>query len=375
VLLESLQQLGDRPAHLAMVFVSPHHRLDFEAMRGRLREALPEAVTLGCCADGVIGGGHELEGRPALSLWLAHLPGVEIEPYVLEFETSGTGEGTTGRFCGWPRPPREPLPSGAFAVLIGDPFTFPVDLFLRQADLDFPGVGILGGMASAGLAQGDSALFLQGRQLSRGAVGVLLSGEDLNVTPVVSQGCRPIGRHLVITMAEDNLIKELGGKPALRALAGLLRELPPAERELVQEGLHVGQVVNEAQTSFGRGDFLVRNVLGFDAGSGAIAVNDLVRRGQTIQFHVRDAAAASEDLRLLLEQHRQPPDGALMFSCSGRGQRLFQRPDHDVSTLQSVLGVTPTAGFFAAGEIGPVGGRNFLHGFSTAIALFGGGGE
>jgi len=190
---------------------------------------------------------------------------------------------------------------------------------------------------------------------------------------VVSQGCRPIGRPFVVTKAERNVILELGGAPALAKLRELFAELAPDDQRLAQQGLHVGQVINEYQEAFGRGDFLVRNVQGVDPDTGAIAIGDFVRVGQTVQFHVRDAETADEDLNALLASARQSAggdcQGALVFTCNGRGTRLFDEPHHDAGCLARHFDV-PAAGFFAQGEIGPIGGKNFLHGFTASIALF-----
>jgi small ligand-binding sensory domain FIST len=368
---ETLPGLENRDPHLALVFVSPHHRADYRLVGSLLGERLPGAVVLGCSGDGIIGGGHELEHRPALSLWMAHLPGVELLGYRLSFETSTNEIGeTTGCFSGWPEEPgSHGEEAGGTALLLADPYSFPAELFLDQAALDLPGVAIVGGMASGGLGPGDTGLFLDGEVHADGAVGVFLNGQ-LRIQSLVSQGCRPIGRHLVVTRAQDNIIQELGGQPALLQLKELLQEISRDERVLAQRGLHVGQVVEEAQERFGPGDFLIRNVVGLDPDSGSIAVSDMVRRGQTIQFHVRDADAASQDLEQVLRRLQPPTAGVLMFSCNGRGQALFQQQDHDIGLLEKVLGSQPAAGFFAAGEIGPVGGRSFLHGFSTSIAHF-----
>jgi small ligand-binding sensory domain FIST len=202
---------------------------------------------------------------------------------------------------------------------------------------------------------------------------VLLQG-DLKYRSVVSQGCRPIGKPLVVTKSRDNYILELGGKTPLIHLQNLWNELGDRDQNLVQQGMHLGVVINEYRDTFQRGDFLVRNVLGIDRNTGALGVTDRIRVGQTVQFHVRDAATADEDLRLLLESdakaHAGPPRGALLFSCNGRGTRLFPQPNHDAGVIQELLGPVPLAGFFAQGELGPVGGQNFIHGFTASVLLF-----
>jgi small ligand-binding sensory domain FIST len=194
------------------------------------------------------------------------------------------------------------------------------------------------------------------------------------VQSIVSQGCRPIGSTFVVTKAEQNVLFELGGKPALARLEETYAGLSERDRQLIRQGLHLGFVMDEYKSSFSRGDFLIANVLGADRDTGAMAIGHLIRTGQTVQFHVRDAQTADEDLRHLLAEDRpaglSPPGGALLFTCNGRGTRLFSEPNHDSGLLRELCGPIPTAGFFAQGELGPVGGRNYIHGFTASIALF-----
>jgi small ligand-binding sensory domain FIST len=228
-------------------------------------------------------------------------------------------------------------------------------------------------MASGGAGPGDGPLVLDGAVVAGGAAGVLLRG-PVGIRSIVSQGCRPVGRPMVITKGRENVIAELGGRTPLAQLQELWQSLAPAEQALMQRGVHVGRVINEYQGEFQRGDFLVRNVLGLDRDSGALAITEHVRVGQTVQFHVRDAETADEDLHALLQldlsAHERPPAGALVFSCNGRGTRLFKQPHHDARAVRSEAGAVPLAGFFAAGELGPVGGQNFIHGFTASVVLF-----
>jgi small ligand-binding sensory domain FIST len=253
-------------------------------------------------------------------------------------------------------------------ILLADPFTFPVDLLLRSLAAERPGLPVIGGMASAARAPGGNRLALNEQVFSDGAVGVLI-GPGVTVSSVVSQGCRPIGRPLAVTRAEGNIIYQLGGQPALQRLLQMAKD-GTSERdvELINRGLHLGVVIDEHKADFGRGDFLIRNVIGADRSNGAIAVGDQVELGTTVQFHVRDADAADEDLRELLADRNA--DGVLLFTCNGRGSRLFAKPDHDAGVIGDLLGDPPMSGFFAAGEVGPVGGRNFVHGFTASMALF-----
>ncbi|MGH9279599.1 MAG: FIST signal transduction protein, partial [Acidimicrobiales bacterium] len=231
---------------------------------------------------------------------------------------------------------------------------------------EMPHLPLIGGMALAGRALGSNRLVIDDQVVRSGAVGVLL-GEGVDVDLVVSQGCRPIGHPLTVTKAEGNVVFELGGKPALQRLGELAEVMPEEERQQLYRGVQFGLVIDEHKVDFGRGDFLIRSVMGGDPESGAIQVGDTVDVGATAQFQMRDAASADEDLRHLLAG--RDADAALLFTCSGRGRGLFSVPDHDATVLSDRLDGAPVAGMFCAGELGPVGGRNFLHGFTASIAL------
>jgi small ligand-binding sensory domain FIST len=364
----AMQQLGGVP-DLAMLFVSPQHGPQMDEAAVQVCEAIGSESLLGCTGESIIGGAREVEEQAAVSLWLATLPATTVMPMHLDFEQTREG----GTFTGWPADLPEPWPSGAAMLMLGEPFSFPADELVRRLNEDHPGVPILGGMASGGVAPGENRLIL-GRQVhDAGAAAVLIHGA-VRVRSVVSQGCRPIGQPFVVTRAEANVIHELGGVPPLKRLQEVFETLSEKERGMVRSGLHVGRVLSEYQDKFSRGDFLVRNVIGADPNTGAIAIGDFVRPGQTVQFHIRDEQSADEDLRALLKGGeaggKLQPRGALLFTCNGRGTRLFSSPDHDAACVRDELGEIPTAGFFAQGEIGPVGGQNFLHGFTASIALF-----
>jgi small ligand-binding sensory domain FIST len=258
----------------------------------------------------------------------------------------------------------------ASLLLLGEPFSFPADALLERLGEDCPRLPIVGGLASGAQEPGHNRLIFGSEELSSGAVGVRLDG-GTGFRTVVSQGCRPIGPPLVVTKAERNLILELGGKPAFAQFRQIYEELPTNEQLLVRHGLHVGVVINEYQDEFARGDFLVRNVVGADPESGIIGIGDYVRVGQTVRFHLRDARSADEDLRVMLATAKiSNPAGALLFTCNGRGTRLFEEANHDAGCIRGAFGEVPVAGFFAQGEIGPIGGRNFLHGFTASMAVF-----
>ncbi len=385
---------------LGMVFISPHHRAEAASVAETVTRQTGARILLGCTAEAIVGGAREIENEPAVSLWLARLPGVSLTPMHLTYERTPEG----GTIVGWPDELPGTWPKGAAMLVLGEPFSFPADLLLNRLHEDHPGVPVQGGMASASHQPGGNRLIFGDRVHEGGAVAVLVHGA-IQVRSVVSQGCRPIGRPMIVTKSDRHVIQALGGRPALEQLQELFVSLSPDEQRAVQSGLHMGVVTNEYQDRFDRGDFLVRNVIGADGDSGAIAIGDYVRVGQTVQFHVRDARTADEDLRELLTRcrtdcqsvraegaestERQPEAsqrtvagrienpsyererrGALLFTCNGRGTRMFERSDHDAGALREILGDMPVAGFFAAGEIGPVAGKNFVHGFTASVAVF-----
>ena len=360
---EILERLDGEGCDLAVCFASTHHVGAFEDIGPALRNILEPQVLVGGTAVAVAGGAHEIEENPALTVFAARLDGAALTPVTLRVQETPDGAALTG----WPslgdRPP-------ASLLLFADPFTFPVDAFLQRVNRDLPGLQIIGGLASSAGSPGGNRLVLDDRVVDEGAVGVFVDGGSIEVRTLVSQGCRPIGRPYVVTRADQNLIEELGGKPAIERLQELAGAASEEERELLRGGLHVGLVVDEHKAEFGRGDFLVRNLLGADESSGALAVGEQVSVGQTVQFHVRDAGAADEDLREMLTG--VDADAALLFTCNGRGSHMFGVPGHDAGALEHQIGPAPAAGFFCAGEIGPVGRRSFVHGFSTSVALFGG---
>jgi small ligand-binding sensory domain FIST len=355
---------------LALVFFSPHHGETVETIAATVSQKLKPRCLLGCIGESIVGNDQEVEHRPALSLWAAAWARpVTLDPFHLVLEH--TPDGAT--LLGWPDSLLGANMAQAALLMVADPFTFPAELLLRQANEDYKGLRVMGGMASGVRAPGQCRMILGDRVVSEGGVGVLLQGAPA-IRSIVSQGCRPIGRHMVITGGHDNIITELGGKTPLAVLQELWQDLQPRDQALFQQGLHVGLVMNEYQGEFKRGDFLVRNVYGLDRSSGALAITDHIRVGQTVQFHVRDAATADEDLRALLAQdaqtHSPKAAGALLFTCNGRGTRFFPEPNHDASVIQSDAGPLPLAGFFAQGELGPVGGQNFIHGFTASVVLF-----
>ncbi len=356
--------LGAAAPEFAVLFASAHFLASADDLIAAVAEQAGPVPLIGCVADGVIGGAREIESDAAVSLWLAAGTG-PVETFSMDFVGTDSGGAFGGYLFG---------PGGAGVhLMICDPFTFPVGDLLAHLNSSAPGATVIGGIASGGLALRQSRMFLDDRLITRGAVGAYLPQAE--VIPLVAQGCRPVGAPFTITEADSNLMLELGGRPPLERLQDLAASLRGRDRDMLAQGVQVGLVINEYQVEPRQGDFVIRGVVGADPKSGAIAVDEEVEVGQSVQFHIRDADSADEVLRRLLEREAialggRRAAGALMFTCNGRGSRLFPGPDHDAGLLASMLGGIPVAGFFCAGELGPVSGQNFLHTFTASIAVF-----
>ncbi len=364
-----LERLGDRPPDLAIVFVTEPHGGALEDIGATIGSVLRPSVLLGVTAASVAGGPREVEERPAVSLWAARLGG-EVHPVRLP-GVPGLGGGAGAAFSPLASlgaaGPGEIDPERDLLLLLADPFSFPVDDVLEHVDGSWPGLAVAGGMASAARGPGGNRLLLGRDVHADGAVGVLLRPAG-GVETVVSQGCRPIGDPYVVTRSEANVVQELGGRPALERLEQVVGALGPDDLALARKGLHIGRVIDEQRDEFEQGDFLIRGVIGADRSTGAVAIGDRAEVGATLQFQVRDAQTSDDDLRRLLAGRQA--DGALLFTCNGRGRHLFSEPDHDAAVLDGVVSDGAVAGMFCAGELGPVGGRNFLHSFTASMVLF-----
>ena len=349
-------ELADVQPDLVLVFASAHHAGAYERVARGIAAHFPGAHVAGCSAGGVIGDGRECEDRPAVSLLAAHLPGADLHP--IRFGHGGAvSPGLAPHF-----------------LVLADPFTCDVDQLVGSLDERYPSARKIGGLASGGASPGTSALFLGREVHRRGAVGVALTG-DIAVETIVAQGCRPIGHPMAITRCERNVIFELGGRPVVAVLRELYEQLSPEDRELFRTALHVGIEMRGDRIEYRAGDFLIRNVVGIDPASDALAIGALARPYQALQFHVRDARTAAEDLAACLDRYRADsasarPAGAVLFSCLGRGVGLYGRPDHDTGLFRERIGPVPIGGFFCNGEIGPVGGTTFVHGYTSAFGLF-----
>jgi small ligand-binding sensory domain FIST len=362
--------LGGR-CDLAFVFASGEHLGMAKWLLSEVQERLEPRALLGCGAGGTVADGHELEDTPGVVVWGASLPAAELETMHLTAERDADGFRLLGLPESLATPAEQPSVVGESVIALCDPLSFPPEELLTSLERSRPRVPVLGGLASASFA-GGAVLLRDGEVHTDGAVAVRMRG--LEVLPCVSQGAGPVGPEMTITKAEANVIGELAGKPAMERLGEVIAELPEEERELASSGVLIGLVIDENRPDYDRGDFLVRPIIGADRESGAIAIGEQVRVGQTVRLQVRDAASADEDLREALAAQAQAlgSDGAagtLLFTCNGRGSHMFDVPDHDAGAIEDALGA-PTAGFFCAGEIGPVGGHNFLHGFTATMAVF-----
>ncbi len=368
-------KLGTDPLDLLLVFVSYHHRRYIDLIAEQLADALASKVTLGTTAGGVVGMDHEIEGEPCLSILGGHLPDVTLRSFCYDDldwpEAENEPELLRKQLLGTASVGGEPGVEDPKALLLfADPFSTPMVKLIPAINRALPGVPVVGGMASGGANAGENRLLLGDRVLRAGAIGVAMGG-NIRVDCAISQGCRPIGDTWIITKSRHNIIQEFGRQPVMQAIQATTAGINESDRDLLQQGLFLGRVIDEYKEHFGRGDFLIRNIIGVDQQTGYIAVNDLVRVGQTVQFHVRDKHTAEEDLRELLEVEKQRgrPAAALLCTCNGRGTNLYDHPHTESAVIRDCLGDVPLAGFFAAGEIGPIGHENFLHNLTAAVAI------
>lgn len=355
--------------NLVVVFASGHFQSELEEIVQNIQTQLAPQHMIGGTGESIVADETELEDTPAISIWCASIPDTQISSMRLTFERTPDG----GTFIGWPddwsADSDSFIDEQSIMLLVGEPFSFPADGLLNRLEEDYPRLQAVGGMASGFHSPGENRIIVNSEVYNNGAAVVVLQG-GVRMRTIVSQGCRPIGERYVITAAEGNMITGLGGKPALEVLRRIYDDLPTTEQAAMQNGFHIGRVVSEYQDDYQMGDFLIRNVVGVDPEQKAVVVADFLRVGQTVQFHIRDQESASIELKQLLSQVEAPCAAALLFTCNGRGTRLFEVESHDASALTNQFGNIPVTGLFAQGEIGPVGGKNFLHGFTASIIVF-----
>jgi small ligand-binding sensory domain FIST len=372
-------QLDAAQPDLLVAFVSREHQARWPQLPDRLRERWPNVALIGCSAGGVIADGRELEGRAGLALTAAVLPGVELTPFHLaDAALAGSGLDAEALRRHWSNALGLGEGPDPHLVLLPDPFTWPGPDLLAELDRAFPTGIKIGGLASGGDRPGEHRLFCRSMAHPRGMVGVAMRG-NLEIDAVVAQGCRPIGQPMFVTRHQRNVIAELDGRPALEALQTLFDGLDAEDRARARHSLFIGVVVGRGRGALdlhGHGDFLIRNLVGVDPLSGSVAIAAVLDDHAVVQFHLRDAETSAAELRDLLDDHARvhaeddPAQAALLFSCLGRGAALYGQSDHDSLAIRERLaGPLAIAGFFCNGEIGPIAGRTFVHGYTSAIAL------
>ncbi len=362
---EALREIGGRVS-CGFAFCSADYRDDLPDFLENLQLNAHIPVLVGCSGAGIIGSGAEAEAARGFSLLLLHLPETELRTYHF----------TDGDLPAWDdedgwKTAVGPNPMDAW-MLLADPSTVPIEPWLRAWDTAAGGVPCFGGLGSGGPDGGDIFVFRDREPLEGGGVALGFRG-GVKIRTLVSQGCRPIGEPLPVTSAEQNVVRTLGSRPAYQVLDEAFQALSDRDKERARGNLFAGLAIREDCEEFHRGDFLIRNILGADESSGAVALGAFPRVGQTLQYQLRDARAADEDLRHLagdLHEAGVRPFGSLLFSCGGRGRAMFGTANHDAGILAESLGLHPSAGFFCNGEIGPVGGKNFVHGYTASAALF-----
>ena len=368
------EELGPAaPASLAVVFVSAGYASSFHEVPPILQSSFPDATVIGCSAAGVIGNGLEIEDRPAVALTAAHLPGVRVTPFRAVSDTFPTPDDPPDS---WVRLVGISAEERPHFLLLMDPFSTPADELLSGLDFAFPDAVKVGGLASGGHGAGSHALYLGQETYRDGVVGVAFTG-DIVVDTVVAQGCRPVGEPKRITKCHRNVLLELDGEPPITYLHQMYENLPSRDQTLVSGNLFLGIALDPLLTldSVRPGDFLIRNLIGADQERGVLVIGEHLREGQLVQFHVRDAATSAQDLQTQLARYvesvgRESPMGALLFQCNGRGMHLYGRPNHDSDLFREYMDSVPIGGFFCNGEVGPVSGTTYLHGYTSSFAIF-----
>jgi len=363
-------QLDSNEPHLVLAFVAAQHAGQFDRLPALIRASLGNALLIGCSAGGVIGGGREIEHAVALSMTAAVLPDVALRPFHVDAAVVDSSPATIM----WETVVGVPASAQPHFLLLPDPFTFDAEAFLRALDHAYPLSCKIGGLASGGRQAGANVLFLGDEVYRSGVVGVALSG-DIEVETIVAQGCRPVGQPMFATKCQGNIIFELDGQPAVKVLEALYEMLSPNDKQLAEHSLFIGVVMSADRQRYHRGDFLVRNLIGMDATRGALAVGAVLSENSVVQFHLRDARTSADDLEQWLRRYEGDrtewrPEGALLFSCLGRGAHLYGYPDHETKVFRRYVGDVSLSGFFCNGEIGPVSGTTFLHGYTSAFGLF-----
>jgi small ligand-binding sensory domain FIST len=366
-----LSQMDGKSVDLTIIFVSPQFKDKYEDIPKLIRDRISSKHFLGCSGGGIIGGGKEAEQQAAFSMTCANLPDVEIQGIHTDTMKLPDQDTAPSVWREWLGVDVEKNPSFIF---LADPFSFQGEEFLAGVDFAYPNSSKVGGLASGAQAQGGNALYLNDKIHNNGLIGLALSG-NIGMDTIVAQGCRPIGEPVKVSKCDGTLLTGMDGQPPLELLQSVYEGLDENDKSLVQTSLFLGIEMDPLKDNPQQGDFLIRNIMGVEREIGGIHVGTLLREGQLVQFHLRDKAMSAEDLKLMLTRYKanknfKNTSGALLFSCLGRGQYLYGKPNHDADMFRDHIGDIPLGGFFCNGEIGPVGKTTFLHGYTSSFGIF-----
>ena len=366
-----LSQMDGKSVDLTIIFVSPQFKDKYEDIPKLIRDRISSKHFLGCSGGGIIGGGKEAEQQAAFSITCANLPDVEIQGIHTDTMKLPDQDTAPSVWREWLGVDVEKNPSFIF---LADPFSFQGEEFLAGVDFAYPNSSKVGGLASGAQAQGGNALYLNDKIHNNGLIGLALSG-NIGMNTIVAQGCRPIGEPVKVSKCDGTLLTGMDGQPPLELLQSVYEGLDENDKSLVQTSLFLGIEMDPLKDNPQQGDFLIRNIMGVEREIGGIHVGTLLREGQLVQFHLRDKAMSAEDLKLMLTRYKanknfKNTSGALLFSCLGRGQYLYGKPNHDADMFRDHIGDIPLGGFFCNGEIGPVGKTTFLHGYTSSFGIF-----
>jgi small ligand-binding sensory domain FIST len=363
--------LGEQSADLIVVFVSAHHAARYDQLPELVRELVGDGVLIGCSGGGIIGAGKEVEHSPGFAMTAAVLPDVTLNAFHVEDSQLPDGDAPPEN---WEAIIGATASDEPQILVLADPFSMRGENLLAGLDYAFPQGAKIGGFASGGNQPEANALFAGDAVHRSGAVGVTMHG-NIAIDTVVAQGCRPIGERMQITSCKGNMLLGLDGQPPLEVLKEMFQTLNERDRQLAQHSLFLGVVMDAFNEEPKLGDYLIRNIIGMDARAGGLGIGEMLKEGQRVQFHLRDAETSSEDLNAMLDQYmgnHQPPSdsGALLFQCLGRGSSLYGRPDHDTDMFREKVSAMPLTGFFCNGEIGQVSGSTYLHGYTSSFGIF-----
>ena len=364
------EKISDGNVSLGLIFLTPALFAHAERLMEIIRVHARVPLLMGCSSHGIIANGEEFELQGGFSLSLIHLPDAELDAIALSSEQVNEVEDASGlrTLTG-----RERNDTNGW-LLFADPFHLRGDEWLKPWNEAYSPKPIVGGLASGRPDDYQSFLYLNGEVHEEGLVALSIGGR-VTLKSIISQGCTPIGEVWTITQAEGNIIHKIGNRPAFEVLVESLNNLPADRRARAQGNIFIGLVIDEYREDFGRGDFLIRNLIGGDPKKGSLAVAAYPRVGQTMQFQIRDAEAATEDMgEMLVKANEELAEtdliGGCLCCCNGRGQSLFGEPHHDAGLVQKHLGPLAVGGFFCNGEIGPVGDTTFIHGYTASLAVF-----